>query len=142
MKHAMLLLVLLAVVLTACGPAMPEPCDADRVKATHAQLTDILRRWLNVYKFARSSSWNALATPIQAMQDIKRDVEKVDVPKCLDKAKGYLIDHMSHTVDLFRAFMTQEADHLVKNHYKLACDAIAKYNDEIKLVTACAPNCD
>ncbi|QIL81760.1 hypothetical protein G7047_18945 [Diaphorobacter sp. HDW4A] len=55
-----------------------------------APLLALYRRWADAERLAFSTSRIALAMPIANLQALKREVEAMDVPSCLNQAKGTL----------------------------------------------------
>lgn len=141
MKHLLIVLCLAELLISSCGPAAPGPCDADPVNAAGKQLGALSSRWRDAYKLASSSSRIALASPIQNLQEIKRETQALEVPQCLTKARGYLVDSMNAAIDGFLSFMAQEADAVIHDKFTSADQSLAQYTSEVQRIQACVPNC-
>jgi hypothetical protein len=142
MKKSLLFLLLFAIILSACGPAAPGPCDKDLVQAASKQLLDIVKKWQDAYNIASSTGRIGLAQPVQEMQSIKRETEALEVPKCLTTARDYLASHMNSSVNGFLAFMSQESDAVVQDNFTEANDLLSKYTAEMERIADCVPDCN
>ena len=69
------------------------------------QLNAIENRWDDAHKLASSTARIALATPISELQNVKRDLERLEVSECLTPAKEALSSYMNSTIANFLSFM-------------------------------------
>lgn len=69
------------------------------------QLNTIENRWEDAHTLASSTARIALATPVSELQDIKRDLAKLEVSACLQPAKEALNSYMDSHIANFLSFM-------------------------------------
>ena len=69
------------------------------------QLNAIERRWDDAHTLASSTARIALATPVSELQNVKRDLEKLEVSECLIPAKEALSSYMNSNIANFLSFM-------------------------------------
>ncbi len=69
------------------------------------QLNAIENRWDDAHKLASSTARIALATPISELQNVKRDLERLEVSECLTPAKEALSSYMNSNIANFLSFM-------------------------------------
>lgn len=69
------------------------------------QLNTIENRWDDAHTLASSTARIALATPVSELQNIKRDLDKLEVSKCLTPAKEALSSYMNSNIANFLSFM-------------------------------------
>lgn len=80
----------------------------DDFEKAAASIDSVYAKWLDAEKLAQSTARIALAQPVAALQQIKRDAEGMIVPPCLDAAKAHLVSGMNWTIDGFVQFMTDK----------------------------------
>lgn len=128
MKITLALFTLLAISLTACGGDSEEPCiSLDYYMAIEPKLEE----WDDAVEVAGSTSRIALAPQITRLQDIKREVEDMDIPWCGVFAHMELIKAMEYRIDAFLAFMSQEDDEEVTRLSDLANSAIDDWSEAV-----------
>lgn len=71
------------------------------------QLNTIENRWEDTQTLASSTARIALATPIGELQEIRRDLKKLDVSECLIPAKEALSSYMDSRISNFLNFMRE-----------------------------------
>ena len=69
------------------------------------QLNAIESRWDDAHTLASSTARIALATPVGELQNVKRDLEKLEVSECLIPAKEALSSYMNSNIANFLSFM-------------------------------------
>ena len=74
------------------------------------QLNAIESRWDDAHTLASSTARIALATPVGELQNVKRDLEKLEVSECLIPAKEALSSYMNSNIANFLSFMA-DADY-------------------------------
>ncbi len=82
--------------------------ETSAYKAAIAKLEDIKGRFGDAFAIASASSRMTMAAPLSQLQSIAREARSLDVPPCLAKAKGALVEGMDATVAGFLAFMRNE----------------------------------
>lgn len=71
------------------------------------QLNAIESRWDDAHTLASSTARIALATPVGELQNVKRDLEKLEVSECLIPAKEALSSYMDSRISNFLNFMSE-----------------------------------
>jgi hypothetical protein len=94
------------------------------------QLNSIENRWDDAHKLASSTARIALATPIGELQNVKRDLEKLEVSECLIPAKEALSSYMNSNIANFLSFMA-DAD-------SINFDSNTKIVEYFSIKTKCA----
>lgn len=72
------------------------------------QLNAIEINWDDAHALASSTSRIALAAPVSELQNIRRDLEKLEVSECLIPAKEALISYMDSNIANFLKFMAND----------------------------------
>lgn len=93
---------------------------------THAQRFDDANR------VANSAPRISLAQPIAVLQGIRRDVEAVVVPSCLDGSKGALLSAMDEYIGGYLVFMARgddDAREVVRRRFLAAKAHIASFSE-------------
>lgn len=94
------------------------------------QLNAIEIRWDDAHALASSTARIALATPVNELQDIKRDLVKLEVSECLTPAKEALNSYMNSQISNFLSFMA-DAD-------SINFDSNTKIVEYFSIKTKCA----
>ena len=83
-----------------------------RLASYHAEresLAKLFMRFVEARDLATSTSRIALATPVAAMQALKREATELQLEPCLAGARNTLVHSMTSSIDGFLAFMRQES---------------------------------
>jgi hypothetical protein len=123
------LLLLLAVLLTACGTSTspvvetqyivvtstilptstitntPDPCAPENLQAEVQKVHKYMRQFDDASTLAASSPRDGLANSIAGLQQIRRDAEDQPIPSCLATLKTYQISHMNSVINTLVSFM-------------------------------------
>lgn len=94
------------------------------------QLNTIENRWEDAHTLASSTARIALATPVSELQNVKRDLEKLEVSECLIPAKEALSSYMNSNIANFLSFMA-DAD-------SINFDSNTKIVEYFSIKTKCA----
>jgi hypothetical protein len=94
------------------------------------QLNTIENRWEDAHTLASSTARIALATPVSELQNVKRDLEKLEVSECLIPAKEALSSYMNSKIANFLSFMA-DAD-------SINFDSNTKIVEYFSIKTKCA----
>lgn len=94
------------------------------------QLNAIESRWDDAHTLASSTARIALATPVGELQNVKRDLEKLEVSECLIPAKEALSSYMNSNIANFLSFMA-DAD-------SINFDSNTKIVEYFSIKTKCA----
>ncbi len=105
----------------ATAQRMAAQKQTDALSVSLASVDSLMQRWYDAEQVASASSRMSLATPVAALQAIKREAEALTVPPCLDDSKPKLLQGMEGIVDAYLAFMTTrgaDGDELVATKFK------------------------
>ncbi|MHA3053648.1 hypothetical protein [Acinetobacter sp. ANC 4640] len=82
------------------------------------KLNEIEKRWNDANRLASATSRIALPTPIANLQNIKNELDAVEVSECLTPAKKALYEAIDLNIDSFLMFMRNDGngtDYLLKS---------------------------
>lgn len=115
-------------------------CSRVAFDAADAKLKELMVRFQDASELAKSSSRIALAGPVASLQQIKRDLPAVVVPKCMENVKKNIVAAMEHHIQLFLSFM--QSDERSSAHYAtLYAEHMAMAASEVNYIRKCAPRC-
>jgi hypothetical protein len=118
------------------------PCGVKVVDAGVAEMDRVLDEFLDIFQVASNTGRINLSGPIIQMQEVKRDMEDLDVPVCLIPAKEAYVLAIENSVEGFLAFMNQSADSLIDSYFDKAVDNRWLGDELILEVLECYPFCD
>lgn len=124
MKNLILTTFIFSILLSGCK----NPFEAKNKGID--QLNAIEKRWDDAYALASSTARIALATPVGELQNVKRDLEKLEVSECLIPAKEALSSYMNSNIANFLSFMA-DAD-------SINFDSNTKIVEYFSIKTKCA----
>lgn len=139
MKTLGLVLILVAQ-LAACAQISSD-CALDEVQQAHDDLKLIAQRWDDAYAIANATGRGNLAGPVAQLQTVRAEAQAAEVPVCLEKAKGHLVDGMNSTITGFLDFMADKSDATINASFNAAKDQLELFAGELERVAACAPDC-
>ena len=111
---------------------LEEQAAQDALSETNRKLDALLVRWNDAKTLAGTTGRIALAQPVAALQEIRRDVDALTVSPCMDEAKAHLVESMARTIEGFIAFMRNElkiGDRLAQIEFEAAAARMADYNE-------------
>ncbi|KAF0108654.1 MAG: hypothetical protein FD146_540 [Anaerolineaceae bacterium] len=120
-----LLLALAVLLLGACTPK----CDVDAYKASVAP---ILTEWSDAFALATQTPRISLAPQVEALQDIKREAETLDIPQCAVESHSHLIASMDHSINAMMAFLANKPDAEVNASLQRAQRELNLYADAVE----------
>lgn len=82
--------------------------EQDALIVSIKSVDELLVRWDDAVKVAGGTGRIALSGPVERLQTIKRDADRLTVPPCMDQAKGHLTRSMDYTIEGYLAFMRNE----------------------------------
>jgi hypothetical protein len=126
MKKLLFVLILVALAVAACGGG--DKCDPDKYRD---KVEPILDEWDDAVDVAQQTARMSLAGQIDRLQEIKREMAGLEVQECVDDAHDELIDYMDSTIDAFLAFLGQEADTTVQNHFEAGQKHLENWADKL-----------
>lgn len=115
----------LCAVIVGCGPS----CDVEGYRET---VDPYLEDWDDTNAIASSTARINLSGPVGEMQDIKRDVEDLEVDPCLEDAHADLVTYMERTIDAYIAFMSNEDDELIQMTMETAESYLLRYDRALR----------
>ena len=83
------------------------------------QLNTIENRWVDTFALASSTSRVALVTPVSQLQNIKHDLQSIELSECLNPAREALNSYMDMHINNFLKFMANENIGELKSNTKL-----------------------
>jgi hypothetical protein len=127
---------------TPASTAVPANyCNKDEVKAAAGKIADIFIVWSDAYAVANATGRGNLFIPIASLQAIRRDLQAVEVPLCMNIVKKDAILSMNSAIDGFFAFVKEASDTTVNSYFKDATAFLKASNDGMARIMACAPDC-
>lgn len=132
MKTKLVLFVLLAICLTACGEAADVIDDASCTRSEYLDLVGPkLEEWDDAAAIAGSTSRISLAPQVTRLQEIKRDVDNMNVPLCAILAHMDLVRYMEGNIDAYLAFMSQEDEDEITQLFKEANEYLDDWSEAV-----------
>jgi len=150
--HAIIILIVVfAVFLTACGnpapllptevPATtvppptitnaPDPCAPENIEAEVQKLHKYMREFDDASALAASRPREQLADAIADLQRIRRETEDQPTPSCLADLRTYQVSHMNAVINTLIGFMGGSDQQTVDQGVALARDLHDKYTIEL-----------
>ncbi len=84
--------------------------EKDAMASTLSKVDDIAVRWGDARRVAGVTSRIALSAPVANMQSLRREVDSLIVPPCLDSGIEALKRSMDTTIDAYVTFMVEKGD--------------------------------
>ena len=113
--------------LTGCGM----PSCADTLTSYSSDITPLIEEWDDTVKLADQTPRMQLASQVTTLQSIKRKVSAMTVPECAKTAHEHLVDSMESTIDGFTAFLSQDSESEITEHFKTAVEELQLYYSAI-----------
>jgi len=119
-SHLLLPILILALLLTACGnqktltPAStstpnpsqtPDPCAKENLPGQVKKVNDIMREFDDSSLLAANATKDQLQPAIADLQRIRREAEDLSVPSCLSALSQLQLAHMNTVITTMIAFM-------------------------------------
>ena len=117
------------------------PCEMNVVEEASALLFSQLNRYEDVYQVAISASPNSVVLPVSVLKQVLMDTQQVDVPSCMQSAKGELLNYMRTIIRAFDAYAAQAPDATVRGLVDEAVTHLHNFDSELEAIKACAPYC-
>lgn len=106
--------------------------ERNALAKTIRQLDDVVARWDDADKIARSAARITMAQPVSALQALHREADQLAAPPCLELGKEHLIAAMRETVDGYLAFMQntlQLGEQFAQQHFAKAVPRFERYRE-------------
>lgn len=94
---------------TAAPTATPDPCASENLLAEVEKVQEIVNAFQDVAYVANFTPQTELVTPILQLQEIRRDLQKLQVPACEDSIKNASLNYMNATINYLAFFMGGES---------------------------------
>lgn len=92
------------------------------------QLNNIEQRWIDTSTLISSTSRIALAPQVANLQEMKRDLNVIEVSECLTPAKNELNEYMEMEIDIYLKFMADElSDSYTVSQKKKMLEKVTNY---------------
>lgn len=92
------------------------------------QLNNIEQRWIDTSTLISSTSRIALAPQVANLQEMKRDLNVIEVSECLTPAKNELNEYMEMEIDIYLKFMADElSDSYAASQKKKMLEKVTNY---------------
>ena len=92
------------------------------------QLDNIEQRWIDTSTLISSTSRIALAPQVANLQEMKRDLNVIEVSECLTPAKNELNEYMEMEIDIYLKFMADElSDSYAASQKKKMLEKVTNY---------------
>ena len=85
-----------------------------------AEVESLLDDWDDAHAVASSTSRIALGPAVAEMQKIRRKAADLEAPKCAEPAKEALLQYMDSVIAGYLAFMSDEPDSTIAEHFEKA----------------------
>ncbi len=132
-----ILIIIILLFLVSCNSYCPQ----SETKNSIEKLSLIESKWVDAFNLARSTPRIQLSQQVSALQTIKRDLDNLKLPDCLNQAKIFFGDSMDNAIEGFMAFMREASSSTVSNYMKIADDAHWNFGTQINKISNCLPNC-
>lgn len=117
------------------------PCEVLTVKDVSGRLITKRNMYDHAYQFATTVSRTSLEHPVNSLKLILMDTQDIEVPACMQTAKGELIDYMGKVIRAFGAYGAGEEDNVIWDLINQAEMHYDNFAAELEAVNKCAPFC-
>ena len=117
------------------------PCGKSRVSRAGDAMSEIFDQWTDAVSLAQNTARIGLSGPIGDLQDLKRQMEAVDVPDCLRVVRDGIAGGMDYAIDGFLGFAAQADDSRVGADFDTAIGMFEAATDNLVRIRQCAPTC-
>jgi hypothetical protein len=96
---------------TPMPTATPDPCAAENLLEEVGKVQDLVNAFQDSTWLSGFTPQTGLVTPILQLQEIRRDLQKLEVPACEEAIKTSALNYMNSTINYLAFFMaakTQE----------------------------------
>jgi hypothetical protein len=128
MKRSIVIITISAILISACSvfgggqdatplpptpspipTAMPDPCAPENLLKEVEKVQDVVNAFQDVAYVANFTPQTELILPILQLQEIRREMQKLEVPACEDAIKTSSINYMNATINYLAFFMGGES---------------------------------
>ena len=138
MKKIILIIAIIVLTITACS----SNCPKKELLAAGEAIQNQVTRFESASAIADSTPRMQLGAQLINLDKIRSDTKVIEIPVCMEQYKKSVVFSMDNIILGFTAFMAQEKDSVIIQHFKDA----RKYMDfaigELDRLAKCAPNCE
>ena len=128
MKRSIIIITISAILISACSifgggqdasdlvptpspmpTATPDPCAPENLLQEVEKVQDVVNAFQDVAYVANFTPQTELILPILQLQEIRRELQKLEVPACEDAIKTSSINYMNATINYLAFFMGGES---------------------------------
>jgi len=112
----------------------PKPavnCSQEQVDTYLDELDYTLEEWDDTYSIAKTTPRASLAPIIGELQDIKRNVRRIEKPECAEYISGIVVVAMESDIDALLSFLGKDSDSIVTRKMNGAKKAWEIVNGEV-----------
>ena len=95
---------------TPIPTAVPDPCASENLLDEVEKVQDLVNKFQDIAYVAISTDYTMMTLPILEMQDVRRELQKLDVPDCEEAIKTASLNYMNSTINYLILFMGNPAD--------------------------------
>lgn len=143
MKKIIILALVFSLLISGCSiiPESKSDCSKNNVNNSIQQLDRLTNQWADMLSLANETPRAYVINTLIELEHIKWNVDDVEVPVCLNTAKGDLESSMSLAIDGMAKFLGQATDNEVNQKLGASTTELSNYRTEIDRIKKCAPDC-
>jgi len=115
------------------------PCGVENVIAADKALSGITSRWDESMMVATNSSRIVLAEPLRQLVEIRQELNRLDVPACMNPAHESLDRSMLYTLEAYDKLFNYENDVEISKRFNMAKTQRKQFELLLDYVRQCAP---
>ena len=100
---------------TAAPTATPDPCASENLLDEVEELQNVINKFQDVAYVANVTPFNQLVFPVLDLQEIRRELQHLEVPECQMIIKESALSYMNSTINYFVLFMAEEDQETVNS---------------------------
>lgn len=116
-------------------------CGVQRINAVLPKFNQVRNKISDTSDFFDDAQSTDMIGPISEMQSVKKEVELIEAPACMNKAKALMVEGIQKYIEAFLALESQKEVIIVVGMLHNATQQMYIADDEVKAVLACAPYC-
>jgi len=114
----------------------PNPCAADNIANTVKPVNDLMRQFDDASQLGSNVSRDQAPQVIVEMQRIRRNVEDLEIPPCLEILKQHELAHMNSVIDTMLGFISGADSNAINNSLVKARNEHDQYTLELARLLA------
>lgn len=104
-------------------------CDVGKYMDT---LSPYLAEWDDAVNLANSTPRMSLASQIESLQSIRREISGLEIQSCLIEVHDLLIKSLDFQIEGFISFLGQASDAITSEKFRQSDDYLDKWSEAIK----------